>query len=229
MLDTSAGRAADAQPLALLALACRPCSHCGDGLRARPSSRRSRPASTRRATAGPSTSRRAPTRSRQSRDRLRRHERDARVHRTARPPPSSTARARPAGSTSTREKTRRASSMGSPSGTAAGTTVAPSDARARPPPSATASSRRTQVWSGGGAIHANSTSDPRVEACVFTNNCAQFGGAMYMDGSYGTVRNCTFSANSAAGWGGAVFSNTWPFFCKHTSTVHLALASSPPG
>ncbi len=61
------------------------------------------------------------------------------------------------------------------------------------------------VPSGGGALHANSSSSPTVEFCIFTGNSAQFGGAICMDGAGGRVRNCSFTGNSAAGWGGAVF------------------------
>ncbi len=61
------------------------------------------------------------------------------------------------------------------------------------------------VSSGGGALHVDSTSNPTVEFCIFTSNSAQFGGAIYMDGAGGWIRNCSFTGNSADGWGGAVF------------------------
>ena len=66
-------------------------------------------------------------------------------------------------------------------------------------------SGRFSASSGGGALHADSSSSPTVEFCIFTGNSAQFGGAIYMDGAGGWVRNCSFTGNSALGWGGAAF------------------------
>ena len=52
----------------------------------------------------------------------------------------------------------------------------------------------------GGAIYAI---DSTVEDCIFINNSANVGGAVYIQG---TLSNCTFIGNSAEGLGGAVYS-----------------------
>jgi len=61
------------------------------------------------------------------------------------------------------------------------------------------------VWSGGGAVHVSSECDARFEACTFTGNHADsYGGAVYLEGSYGSFTNCTFNGNTTDGWGAAL-------------------------
>ncbi len=62
--------------------------------------------------------------------------------------------------------------------------------------------------SGGGAIHANSTSAPRIEGCTLSANSASSGGAAYSDGSAGSFIDCRFTDNQASMFGGAVYL-TW--------------------
>ncbi len=62
-----------------------------------------------------------------------------------------------------------------------------------------------QASMGGGAIHANSTSAPRIEVCILNDNSARSGGAVYMDGSAGSFGNCQISGNNASMFGGAVY------------------------
>jgi predicted outer membrane repeat protein len=70
----------------------------------------------------------------------------------------------------------------------------------------------------GGAIECFGFS-PTIRHCVFANNQAEYGGALYFNGeevqslsvetSYPTFENCTFILNAASEAGGVYYSNRW--------------------
>jgi len=70
----------------------------------------------------------------------------------------------------------------------------------------------------GGAIECFGFS-PTIRYCVFANNQAEYGGALYFNGqevqslsvevSYPTFENCTFILNAASEAGGVYYSNRW--------------------
>jgi len=72
--------------------------------------------------------------------------------------------------------------------------------------------------SQGGAIECFGFS-PIIRYCVFANNQAEYGGALYFNGqevqslsvetSYPTFENCTFVLNAASEAGGVYYSNRW--------------------
>jgi predicted outer membrane repeat protein len=55
----------------------------------------------------------------------------------------------------------------------------------------------------GGAMLVD-TASPRVEACVFENNSAPYGGAVYCRGGAATFVDCTFRNNLAGSYGGGI-------------------------
>ena len=69
--------------------------------------------------------------------------------------------------------------------------------------------------SGGGLFNDGSgigvLSNPTLRYCVFLNNFAKEGGAIFNDGSYGDaspdINDCTFTSNQAIYGGGAIFNN----------------------
>ena len=48
---------------------------------------------------------------------------------------------------------------------------------------------------GGAIYYASKTSNQHIENCVFANNSAYNGGAIYLQSSYSTILNCTFDSN----------------------------------
>ena len=76
----------------------------------------------------------------------------------------------------------------------------------------------------GGAVYAHYCKMPDFYDCLFTNNCASSGGALYMQGLYDqawkamVVSNCTFACNrSLSAAGGAVYgmqSGNYPYSFK---------------
>ena len=61
-------------------------------------------------------------------------------------------------------------------------------------------------------IHSQETSSTVVDGFTFVNGSVEGnGGAIYCTGSYPTIRNCIFRANTCTGTGGAIFSReSWP-------------------
>ena len=52
-----------------------------------------------------------------------------------------------------------------------------------------------QDFRGGAIYYASKTSNQHIENCVFANNSAYNGGAIYLQSSYSTILNCTFDSN----------------------------------
>ena len=66
------------------------------------------------------------------------------------------------------------------------------------------------AYVGGGMC--NWISNPNITNCRFNKNSADYGGGMYNDGSYSncipTVNNCTFSLNTAIGYGSGMYNRS---------------------
>lgn len=81
----------------------------------------------------------------------------------------------------------------------------------------------------GGAIWTRTGDVCTIDSCVFTGNDADRGGAIEINGDATSmlVRNCSFQANSAAVWGGAIYSKSQ--LIVHSSTFEGNSAVSGDG
>ncbi|MDP6276582.1 MAG: choice-of-anchor J domain-containing protein, partial [Candidatus Marinimicrobia bacterium] len=88
----------------------------------------------------------------------------------------------------------------------------------------------------GGAIYCyygyENDVSPTIQNCIFSNNTALYGGALYISGGSSLVENCIFNGNSA-NFGGAVWSSlaggpTNPKFVDCTFTNNIAFATASP-
>ena len=61
-----------------------------------------------------------------------------------------------------------------------------------------------ETWGAGMFIN-GSNINPVISQCVFINNSATLGGAIFNNSGVPTLNACVFSANSASNWGGAIF------------------------
>lgn len=67
------------------------------------------------------------------------------------------------------------------------------------------------------AMNICSVVEPLIQGVTFSNFTATNGGALYLDGSFAKIRDCSFSANATGGNGGAIYCNGGSLFLGSSS------------
>ena len=81
---------------------------------------------------------------------------------------------------------------------------------------------------GGAIYNYNLTQSALIEKSTFSNNSANYGGAIWNVGTGGdlTITNCTFSGNTAGNYGGALVNNGTAILTNNTFSENSALSGA---